>query len=484
MENLVIKPLGKVLEQAGLISDFQIRTVLELQSKDYQVKFGTILVSQGILKQETVDFFAEQLPKLSQQPITQPLGYYLQEASLIDAQQIETLLEEQKQTKLLLGELVVEKGWLKEKTINFFLQYLEQVKKQVKLLSPSQQTIIKSLHLETKAAAPYSLLIEVFDWTGGHPLLTRQLCQIISDSNYFIPAGLEAILVEKLVQDRVIHNWQTQVLGEYLKTIQDHLLNNTLCLPRTILKLYLEILDLGEVSTNSSRQKQELIKSGLVIEQENKLKVSNRLYRSIFNADWVKKQLLALEKKSQTKSNKAIQNRPNNHQISRATQIKNEPLTRIAALMSLLGLLVMSPLVIFFNNSQRKLSPINESRESQLLSKSTLCVEPIPAEEATQEDWLIRLEQKQQKLQEQFPNNCQNNLDKLVVLDALKLGKENRVLDGIQNLCQISTTSESFNQAQFWLRRWHDSANWGKQTQSYLNSLNNCPAAEKLSAKF
>ncbi len=102
MENVVIKPLGKCLEQAGLISDLQISTALEIQSKYNRVKFGTILVTRGILKQQTVDFFAEQLPELLQQPKTQPLGYYFHEAGLIDPQQIKTLLEEQKQTGMLL----------------------------------------------------------------------------------------------------------------------------------------------------------------------------------------------------------------------------------------------------------------------------------------------------------------------------------------------------------------------------------------------
>ncbi len=358
MENIVIKPLGKVLEQVGLISDVQIRIALEIQSKDHQVKFGTILVSQGILKQKTVDFFAEQFPKLLQQPKTQPLGYYLQEASLLDAQQIETLLEEQKQTKQLFGELVVKKGWLKEKTLNFFLQYLGQEKNQVQLLSPSQQEIINSLHLETKAADPYALMKEVFFWTGGHPLLTREICQIISDSNssFFIPKGLEALLVEKLVEDYVIHNWESQTLGGYLKTIQYYLLNNTICLPRTLLKLYLRILQQGEISTDKSQEQQELIKLGLVVEQENKLKVANLIYQLIFNPGWVKKQLFAQEKESQT--------RPNNKklsQVSMATQNKNEPLDKITALIMGLGLLVISPLVIFFNNSQHQLAKENKN---------------------------------------------------------------------------------------------------------------------------
>jgi hypothetical protein len=484
MENVVIKPLGKVLEQAGLISDFQVRTALEIQSQSNQIKFGTILVTQGLLKQKTVDFFADRLPELLQQPKIKPLGYYLQEAALIDSQQIETLLEEQKQTGMRLGELAVEKGWLREKTLNFFLQHLEQTEKKLKLLPPSYQEIIKSLHLETKAASPYSLLKEVFSWTGGHPLLTRQLCQIISNSKFFISPGMESILVEKLVQDRVINNWETQAIGEYLKTIQDYLLNNTVCLPRTLLQLYLQVLQQGEVSTNQSREKEELINLGLIIEQENKLKVSNRIYQSIFNSDWVKKQLLIIAKKSQPKSDKARKITPNAKQILTATQIKNEPLTQIAAWIIVLGLLLILPTVIFLNNSQHKLSKENDRIGSQSLSMSTLCVDQIPAEEATQEDWRIRLEQEQQQLQEQFPDNCQRNLDKLIVLNALQLGKKHRVLDGINNLCKISATSESFNQAKFWLNRWHNSAEWGEHTQSYLQSLTDCPAAKKLASKF
>ena len=480
MDSVVVKPLGRVLEQAGLISNFQIRTALEIQSQDARVKFGEILVRQGILKQKTVDFFAEQWPELLQQPKTQPLGYYLQKAALIEPQQIETLLIEQKETGMLWGELVVEKGWLKFKTLNFFLQHLGKIEKKPKSLSPSQQEMVKSLHLETKSGSPYSLLKEVFEWTGGHPLLTRRLCQVISDSKYFIPAGMEAILVEKLVQEHVIHNWKNQVIGEYLKTIQEHLLHNTVCIPQMLLRLYLQILQQGEIATNKSQEQEELIKLGLIIEQENKLKVSNRIYQKIFNQDWVKKQLLIIEKKSSTTLNKTPKNTPKDRQNSPEAQIKNEPLTKIAALISVLGLLIISPIIIALNNSQSKLAEENDSFDSQSLSRSALCVEPIPTEEAIRADWRIRLEQTKQQLSEQFPANCQNNLDKLIVLNALQLGKENRVLDGINHLCQINSTSESFNQAQFWLSRWYNSAHWGEQTQSYLNSLSDCPAAQNL----
>ena len=478
MKNVVIKPLGKVLEQAGLISDYQIRSALEIQARDNQVKFGKILVSQGIVKQKTVDFFADQLPQLVQQPKTQPLGYYLQQASLIDAAQIEALLEEQKQRKLLLGELIIEKGWLTEKTLNFFLQFLDSIKQQAKLLSPSQQEIIESLHLETKAASPYYLLKEVFNWTGGHPLLTREICQIIAHSRHFIPEGLETRFVEKLVRDNVINNWEIQELGGYLKTIEYYLLNNTICLPQTLLKLYLQILQQAEVRSNQSQEQQELINLGLVVEQDHKLIVSNRLYQAIFNTDWVKKQLSDLEKKLLNTSDKTKKTRSKNQQISMENRIKNEPLVQIAAFAIALGLLVISPLVIFFNNSQHKLAIENDSLNSQSSSISTSCTASIPNELSSQETLLIRLQEQKQILENEFPENCQQNLDKLIVLNAINLGKENRVIEGINHLCQIEATSESFNQAKFWLTRWSDSPDWGAQTKYYLNSIDNCPGAK------
>ena len=221
-------------------------------------------------------------------------------------------------------------------------------------------------------------------------------------------------------------------------------------------------------------------KLGLVIEQEKKLKGANRLEPSRFNPDWVEKPLLTLEKKAPTRSNQGRKIPLANQPTAAANPSQNEPLTQIAAALGGLGLLILSPLVIFWNNSQPQVEPEKIKRDSSPLSRSTWCVESIPGEESTQEDWRFRLEQEQQRAPEQFPANCQRNLDQLIVMKALQLGKNNRVLEGIEALCQISPTSASFNQAQFWLSRWSNAADWGEATQSYLNSLSDCPAAPKL----
>ncbi|ELS03875.1 hypothetical protein Xen7305DRAFT_00035990 [Xenococcus sp. PCC 7305] len=478
MENVVIKPLGKALERAGLISNFQIRTALDIQSKNKQVKFGKILVSQGIIKQKTVDFFADQLPQLPQRPKTKPLGYYLQQASLINARQIEIILEEQKQKNLLFGELILEKNWLRKKTLNFFLDFLDKTKDKGQLLLPSQQAIIKSLHLEKIAASPYSLLEAVFYWTDGHPFLTREICRIILDHQHFIPEGTEKVFISRIVKENIIDNWECQELEGYLKTIQYYLLHNTACPPENLLKKYLQIRQQKDIRADQSKEQQELINLGIITKQGDKLKIANLLYKLIFNSDWVTLQLSNQEKKLPRTSDKIEKIAPNNQQIAMANNLRNEPLAQMAALAIALGLLVVAPLVIVFNNSQYKLGQENNGIESSSSSVSNLCTASIPKELARQEALRLRLAQEQQQSPEQFPDSCQSQLDKLIVLNALQLGKENRVLDGINNLCQIAATSEIFNQANFWLSRWYNSAAWGEQTRAYLNSINDCPAAK------
>ena len=498
MDNVAIKPLGKILEEAGLISEAQVNTALEIQSKYGQFKFGTILVTLGILKHKTVDFFVDQFPKILEQPKIHPIGYYLQKAALLDSVQTETILQEQKQTKTLFGELAVEKGWLQPKTLNFFLQNFSRIPEKLELTSPRSREVVQNFESQTStshSASYYSLLKEVFFWTGGHPLLTQHICQIISDSDDFIVTGVEVVWVENLVHNRVIDNWESQPLGEFLQTIKQYVLNNKLCQPKDLLKLYLRVLEEETLRVNNSLEKQELIKVGLVTEQEGNLTVSNRIYQSIFNSDWVEKQLLALEKKSKiipNIANRGIKFLPTNTLASAAIKLKNEPFTQIAALVIVLGLLLTSPIIIFFNNTYHKTANTKNTQNtegninsespsgSQLQAKSPLCIDSIPVESGIREDWRRQLEQQQQKLQEEFPDNCQNNLDKLIILNAIKLGKENRVLDGINHLCQISATSESFNQAKFWLTRWYNSSSWGTQTKSYLNSLEDCPIAKNL----
>ena len=117
------KPLGLILREAGLITPAQIEVALQDQQY-YQLPLGEILSLHGWIRQETADFFAEAWPTLFLSSYLQPLGYYLRSAALLSDEQIQLILEEQKQLGIRFGALAVLKGWVSQTTIDYFLENL------------------------------------------------------------------------------------------------------------------------------------------------------------------------------------------------------------------------------------------------------------------------------------------------------------------------------------------------------------------------
>ncbi|MGJ5628170.1 AAA-like domain-containing protein [Nostoc sp. CALU 1950] len=130
------------------------------------------------------------------------------------------------------------------------------------------------------------LLQEVLAWTGGQPFLTQKLCKLI-------PAGIEVEEVEELVRSRIIENWESQDEPEHLRTIRDRILRDEQRAKR-LLELYKQILQLGKVVADNSSEKMELRLSGLVVQQQGKLRVYNSIYESVFDQSWVNKALADL----------------------------------------------------------------------------------------------------------------------------------------------------------------------------------------------
>lgn len=118
-------PLGQILRDAGLISEEQVAFALECQqTQEPGLRFGEIIVNRGWLEPETIDFFAEYLPRVTTNGRLQPLGHYLKRAKLLTDRQINEILAEQRQANLRFGEMAVRKGWVKEETIASVLRYM------------------------------------------------------------------------------------------------------------------------------------------------------------------------------------------------------------------------------------------------------------------------------------------------------------------------------------------------------------------------
>ena len=208
-----------------------------------------------------------------------------------------------------------------------------------------------------RVANPESVIAEILNWTGGQPFLTQKLCKLVLENelNKVNRRGIEGF--EELIRLRVIDNWESQDEPEHLKTIRDRLLRNQQKSPQ-LLGLYQQILasgnppqpplgkgglnvtllltkeeivtlapplskgGLGGVLTDGSPEQTELRLSGLVVQNQGKLKVYNRIYAEVFNLEWVEKQLGKLRPYSETFNAWAAANFEDNSRLLRGNALQ------------------------------------------------------------------------------------------------------------------------------------------------------------------
>ncbi|BDA76571.1 WD-repeat containing protein (plasmid) [Calothrix sp. PCC 7716] len=148
---------------------------------------------------------------------------------------------------------------------------------------------------------PQAVLQEVLAWTGGQPILTQKLCDLlatcqnfVSDDSLKIEGGItESEWVKNIVKQQIVQNWESHDEPPHLKTIKDRILmskHNT----GALLGLYQKILQLGQIPADDSPEQIELRLSGLVVEQQGYLRVYNRIYATVFDLNWVEKALANL----------------------------------------------------------------------------------------------------------------------------------------------------------------------------------------------
>lgn len=149
--------------------------------------------------------------------------------------------------------------------------------------------------LEGKFADSQEVMQEILNWTGGQPFLTQKLCQLmVEESEKDNPRS-----VEQVARARIIENWELQDEPEHLRTIRARILRDE---ERAgyLLDLYQQIRSHEEVVNNDSAEQSELLLSGLVGKQQDKLRVYNRIYQEVFNQNWVEAELKKLRPYSET----------------------------------------------------------------------------------------------------------------------------------------------------------------------------------------
>ena len=118
------KPLGKILQEADLISSFELESALSNQVRYPNLKIGEILALDGSIQQKTADFFVRDWSKVVVESEKNALGYYLEQAAILDREQIEIILSQQRATGIRFGTVAVFQGFIKSTTLDYFLANL------------------------------------------------------------------------------------------------------------------------------------------------------------------------------------------------------------------------------------------------------------------------------------------------------------------------------------------------------------------------
>ncbi|MEL6501433.1 MAG: AAA-like domain-containing protein [Cyanobacteria bacterium J06623_1] len=142
--------------------------------------------------------------------------------------------------------------------------------------------------LKGKVAQPQEALNQILFWTGGQPFLTQKLCYLLTqrDSN-------STASIQELVQSKIIQNWEYQDEPEHLRTIRDRLLDDKQQVGK-LLDVYQHILADRAFSPSNNHQVTQLLLSGLVVTRKNQLQVYNPIYATVFDPEWIERELANL----------------------------------------------------------------------------------------------------------------------------------------------------------------------------------------------
>ena len=117
LEELYALPTGELLHKLGLVNQEQIDKALQAQKEDLKnLRLGEILDKWGWVKKETIDFLLEELP--SQPKLNLP--EFLIKSKLLREEQVKTITQEQSPTGLPWEEIAVQRGLVKQKTLDWF----------------------------------------------------------------------------------------------------------------------------------------------------------------------------------------------------------------------------------------------------------------------------------------------------------------------------------------------------------------------------
>ncbi|NCQ79182.1 MAG: hypothetical protein GPI99_13910 [Microcystis aeruginosa W13-15] len=358
-------------------------------------------------------------------------------------------------TKLLYDQDLAEAlTWSKNQDINEsekrFLELSEiaaKRKAQIARQGQAYQLAEEKLTPEFEENQRAALIEEILAWTDCNLELTEIVIRLLIDNKNELREGQEKTKIEQLIQKYIVENWLQNKAAAHLQKIQNSLLTPDKNV-RSTLEIYQDILQ-GRVFADNKLEKLALQQAELVIKNDDYLEVTNRIYKEVFNVQWVRQEL---EKLVEVENSRA-------------------DLTKVLSFLALLGFIGFT----FWSFKTPEKTP-------------NVVVTPSPSipEICAKRDFNITLEKNiQQELKKkqgnQFPDKCATQLNELMLIQqALGLGSNNFVAnvpgreDAFEILCKIPTTSSNFKDAQFWAKRWHNDKAWKSDINKALQDNPDC----------
>ena len=145
--------------------------------------------------------------------------------------------------------------------------------------------------LVDKVSDPQGVIREILAWTGGQPFLVQKLLSLVAQTANLSESP--SALVGRIVQTKIIDNWEEQDIPQHLKTLQERILRLDERGRGRLLGMYQQVLA-GGILAEESYEQMQLRLTGLVIKEGGWLRVYNPIYAAIFNSSWVDRALADL----------------------------------------------------------------------------------------------------------------------------------------------------------------------------------------------
>ncbi len=128
----------------------------------------------------------------------------------------------------------------------------------------------------------YNLLRRILHWTGGQPYLTQRLCQAVGED----PSITDSKDVDRICKD-IFLSTKARERDDNLLFVRDRMLRGSLE-PVALLTLYSQVLAGARVKDDPAHPLISVLRlSGVVRVEDGYLRIRNRIYRQVFNKQFV-----------------------------------------------------------------------------------------------------------------------------------------------------------------------------------------------------